>query len=609
MQPKKTTRALFAATVATMALGGGQNALAQDEGGEKQDTASYWYYEGVPFLCADTPVSGIEVMPLAEDSTVPAQLQFGSEANKEIEDNYGYNPFYSNDQGKRMGCINSLVERMGYIDIRSVGDYSSQEGSLPDKNGKAHLSWEVSERSLYSSSSHRTLPEYGGSPGRPSRHHAADGITWVFVPKELENISIKKATDEDDKNTLKIKHGVPKTLDDFNDATDDADEDNNPVAWMIGVEELREGLFSDIGLSQEDDNYQAIAIPNTVQGDILVSGDIDVSKADSDVYVPARATNRISVIMKDYAKEYPWGSDIVTKDNYKKVISTGKFNWATMEGLPQFSVTDSSINQKHAENYQHPHNQIAGLVGSDKCKVTKTAENTWEVLRDVDNPTRLVPDSEMEEFRDFAVPFVSEGLKTKGVHLHKNQSQYYHEDGCDQSAHRILVDSQPEEIPETSEPTPTPSPSPDPQDPPEDPQPSSIPSTSTPTPSTSTSTPTPQPNPSVPSASATPTTQENSSFASTSTAQHKTKQEPTPTSASTSIQPGSSTSMRTTPPRIVKGSSDVKDYPVATTKAPIAAEQVPGQYPSESEIHPGPVVNTGGSSSLSLWQKVTQVFR
>ena len=489
----------------------------------------------------------------------------------------------------------------GAVNVQSVGKYRTQEGDHPDKNGVAHLSWDVQWTSVLKNSVTGT------------------SITWVFVPKDINNITIDYLpVDSDEAIPLQLSDNIPKVDDDFGD-----------YDWGLGLRQnilkfdasLADKEYLDMfGMTdREAKKYQVIAIGDLATNNVhtvRISGDLDVTGAKSDVYVPLRATNRLTYFNL-------WG------DRDLEIVGLKDYPWSNMGSLPEFSIEDKEINARNAELYKKAENSIAGLAGSEKCRTTVNTDSgdnnggakVGEILHDL-----------LGSKDDVLIP------PEDWIKLMNDSKTYYPnvwingpEDACDQSAHRILVTVEPQESP-----APTPS---------EDPTPSS---SETPEPSPSESpTPSSETTPSeTPTPTTEPSTNEESTSSSSNTPTSTTKGEPTtsntPKRSSTPTPPVIPTpgtrvtestpkeTPRTTEPeaRIIPSSP----APVITTpvvnhtlpaKKPVPQNpsrvNTPPFVPAPAPVQPaaiqgpvsehGPVVNTGGAVHESFWTKIASIFR
>lgn len=370
--------------------------------------------------------------------------------------------------------------------------------------------------------------------------------------------------------------------------------------------QARESILNEVGLSAESDEvYDAIAIASKSRVNIpqtaRVTGTIDVTDANSDVYVPLRATNKISTFKRG--------------ENGHTVTALSDFKWSDMGNLPEFSISDKTVNQKNAILYRDSLNAVAGLVGSPKCKPTMNvydesndandgSVNPWYIIDDAlaQYDDILIPESDRDNFRKFInVETESELQSGKDTVISTNVIA---EDACDQSAHRILVDEKPEEEPTPSpseSPTPSPSESPTPSPDPSPsesltpslseeptPEPSGTPKTDTPTPPVI---PTPEPK----GTEDVPTTTEKTTEPGARIIEKKTEPKPVPPVVNHTFpekQP------------VPQNPSRVNTPPFVPAPAPVQPAAIPGPVSEH-----GPVVNTGGQVQESFWTKIANLFR
>ena len=478
-----------------------------------------------------------------------------------------------------------ITDSFGAINVQSVGKYRTQEGAKPNNDGIAELAWDIQWAPLYQG--FRESPE---------------NITWIFVPNDLKNIKIT-AINDDLSNTLDIVKKVPKTLKDFGNILEETSAYSS--ALEVDMKNVDKEVLEKVGIaSAAQSNYRAIAVvSNNYYGNVRVSGEIDTQGANSDVYVPLRASNKLTSFKEENGEQ--------------KVIGLSHFSWSDMGTLPDFSISDESVNNHLGELYARAINQTAGLDGSDKCVPTINSTNEdkddgssnfWmSDYKDVNvsNDYNIVPENERESFRKFLGVSTAESLIEKFI----VNTRISNEDGCDQSAHRILIDKKPvedEPIPSPSE-SPTPSPDPSPSESPT-PSPSESP---TPSPSES---PTPSPNEEpTPDPSGTPKTDTPTPPVIPTPEPKGT--ESTPTTTEKTTEPGvriieNKTEPKHTPPvvnHMFPEKQPVPQNPSRVNTSPFVPVQ-PAAIPGPVSQH-GPVVNTGGTVQESFWTKIANLFR
>ena len=497
-----------------------------------------------------------------------------------------------------------VEEYFGAVNVQSVGKYRTQEGAQPEADGTANLSWDVQWSPLYSIQ----------DSSKEEQEEIYD-ITWIFVPKDISNLEITMFNYGDDQIPLSIEQKIPSSLDDFGELNEAIDVFTHALRMSAG--QARESILNEVGLSAESDEvYDAIAIASKSRVNIpqtaRVTGTIDVTDANSDVYVSLRATNKISTFKRG--------------ENGHTVTALSDFKWSDMGSLPEFSISDKTVNQKNSILYRDSLNAVAGFVGSPKCKPTMNvydefndvndgSVNPWHIIIDdalAQDKDILIPESDRDNFRKFInVETESELRSGKDTVI---SADVIAEDSCDQSAHRILVDEKPEE-----EPTPSPSESPTPSP---DPSPSESP---TPSPSES---PTPSPDPS-PSESLTPSLSEEPTPEPSGTPKTDTPTPPViPTPEPKGTEDVPTTTEKTTEPgaRIIEKKTEPKPVPPVVNHTFPEKQPVP-QNPSRVNTPPfvpapvqpaaiqgpvsehGPVVNTGGAVQESFWTKIINIFR
>ena len=510
-----------------------------------------------------------------------------------------------------------VEEYFGAVNVQSVGKYRTQEGAQPEADGTANLSWDVQWSPLYSIQ----------DSSKEEQEEIYD-ITWIFVPKDISNLEITMFNYGDDQIPLSIEQKIPSSLDDFGELNEAIDVFTHALRMSAG--QARESILNEVGLSAESDEvYDAIAIASKSRVNIpqtaRVTGTIDVTDANSDVYVPLRATNKISTFKRG--------------ENGHTVTALSDFKWSEMGNLPEFSISDKTVNQKNAILYRDSLNAVAGLVGSPKCKPTMNvydesndandgSVNPWYIIDDAlaQYDDILIPESDRDNFRKFInVETESELQSGKDTVISTNVIA---EDACDQSAHRILVDEKPEEEP-TPSPSESPTPSPDPS-PSEEPTPSPS-EEPTPSPSESpTPSPSEEPTPS-PSESPTPSFSEEPTPEPSGTPKTDTPTPPViptpepkgtedvPTTTEKTTEPGARIIEKKTEPKPVppvvnhtfpekqpvpQNPSRVNTPPFVPAHAPVQPAAIPGPVSEH-----GPVVNTGGAVQESFWTKIINIFR
>lgn len=494
----------------------------------------------------------------------------------------------------------------GAVNVQSVGKYRTQEGDHPDENGVAHLSWDVQwspvlrNRATYSS------------------------VTWIFVPKELKNVTVEyRPIDSDETIPLQLSDNIPKVDDDFGDFNWDLSLRQNILRFDASLAD--KDYLDMLQLTENDaQKYQVVAIAGldyslTDVHTVRVSGDLDVTDAKSDVYVPLRATNRLT----NFSFQH--------NDDEYKISGLSEYSWSNTGSLPEFSVEDKEINARNAELYKKAENSIAGLAGAEKCRTTvntdsgdnnggaKVGEILYDLLGSKDD-VLIPPEDWIKLDNDYETSYPNAWINGP-------------EDACDQSAHRILATVEPQESPTptpSEDPTPssseTPTPSTDPS-PSESTESSPEPSTSEqPAPSsevTSSEPPTP-----APSEEPTPAPSEEPTADETEPTPRETPNIPEPEPRETPEVPEDTP--RTTEPaaRIIPSSPAPVVNPPAVNHtfpekqpAPENPSRVntPPFVPAPAPVQPaaiqgpvsehGPVVNTGGAVHESFWTKIASIFR
>ena len=373
-------------------------------------------------------------------------LESEKEKNEPIEGNIVY--FTENgdikksaprDDGTTFSRCPIFNENVGSIDVQSVGDYSSQEGHLPDKNNVAHLQWDIHQYNGLHNVEYEPEAPYKQTQEsvlsfRPKIvTNRAPGLVWVFVPEELSNISINEIGQDSKKKNIKVNEGMPDNYSYFFNG-------NEKTAWTIPVEKARQGILKDTGLTPEDDRYKVIAIPSLSEGDntksISLEGDMDTTGSSSDVYVPLRATHRLSTFS-------PGDGKMVVFSN--TTLGTG--------GLPGFSVNDKAINDTLGKDYQDKSNSTAGLItNSDQCSPTVNIDSKDRLAKFEDiapeKATKMYSEN-LEKIREETAKEFAQKYNKHDIFLY-NEGEV-NEDGCDQSAHRVLLQEKntPPETPNT----------------------------------------------------------------------------------------------------------------------------------------------------------------
>ena len=474
----------------------------------------------------------------------------------------------------------------GAVNVQSVGKYRTQEGDQPDDSGVARLSWDVQYAAVMSDLFNGT------------------SLTWVFVPKDLKNITVEyRPIDSDETIPLQLSENIPKVDADFGEYNIDIGIRENIFRFDAALAD-KEYLEMLQMTDDEAQNYQIIAIGELIWSQnsihtVRISGDINVTGASSDVYVPLRATNRLATF---------------SADDEHAIVGLSNYSWSDTGALPEFSIEDRDVNSRNAELYKKAENSIAGLAGAEKCRTTLNTDSgkndggakVGEILHDLTGSKD-----------DVLIP-AEDWMRLRKDHQIVRSQVWINgpEDACDQSAHRILVDEKPEE-----EPTPSPSESPTPSP---DPSPSESP---TPSPSES---PTPSPDPS-PSESLTPSLSEEPTPEPSGTPKTDTPTPPViptpepkgtedvPTTTEKTTEPGARVIEKKTEPKPVppvvnhtfpekqlvpQNPSRVNTPPFVPAPAPAQPAAIPGPVSEH-----GPVVNTGGAIQDSFWTKIANLFR
>ena len=279
--------------------------------------------------------------------------------------------------------LKRVEEYFGAVNVQSVGKYRTQEGAQPEADGTANLSWDVQWSPLYSIQ----------DSSKEEQEEIYD-ITWIFVPKDISNLEITMFNYGDDQIPLSIEQKIPSSLDDFGELNEAIDVFTHALRMSAG--QARESILNEVGLSAESDEvYDAIAIASKSRVNIpqtaRVTGTIDVTDANSDVYVPLRATNKISTFKRG--------------ENGHTVTALSDFKWSEMGNLPEFSISDKTVNQKNSILYRDSLNAVAGFVGSPKCKPTM---NVYDEFNDVNdgsvNPWHIIIDDALAQDKDILIP-------------------------------------------------------------------------------------------------------------------------------------------------------------------------------------------------------------
>lgn len=532
------------------------------------------------------------------------------------------------------------------VNVQGVGKYSTQEGDFANNNKTAQVMWDVQWSPMYS------------VPYRKYPYMLNE--TDIFVPKAVENIhltlgqaqSLKSNLDYDeDDDWNPVEEGINneqegnyeenkynpyeavtrndvRTMIELRKDTGDIDfnsfyQDENgkfkrlyagsengkdhipenildvgSVAYVVDdLSELPDGTILPAGINKDNlSEYKMIRLASDKKGmhTVRVSGTINVNGANSDVYVPLRATNRLNYVNVDRSI-----TDRQTKEFTHPVTEEKKkAEWIPTGKLPEFSITDAAVNERNAKIYDKDINAAAGFDTTDACKpVTNTVDKQSSIINsagldkindDHEDAKLLMGQSEDHLLETFAVDDAlrlneenNEAEKYFRYNAETNTatytySQWYSEvggekvfktrfdienfinpekslknDSCDQAALKVKVKSTPTTPPTTPETPPT------------------TPETPTTTPEKPTTTPPTTPEkPTTPPESTPPTTPGESSTPGTTTPLSGEKKSPQPVVNSTS--------------------RDVSDVEVKKDGAP--------------------VVNTGGATSLSFFQRIAAMF-
>lgn len=611
-------------------------------------------------ITALTMLSGGAGMAMAQDDGgyvdpyAPKEDGEGSEPGNGAR-NLGFGGAYFGPA--KVDVTNNPTLQEGGVNVQGVGKYSTQEGDFANNNKTAQVMWDVQWSPMYSS-------YYDGYPYMLNE-------TDIFVPKAVGNIhltlgqaqSLEYKYDYDegdewnpveegvnnerrgeyDSNTFNyeaVTRNDVRTMIELRKDTGDIDfnsfyQDENgkfkrlyaggedkkyhtpknmldvgSVAYVVDdLSELPDGTILPAGINKDNlSEYKMIRLASDKKGmhTVRVSGTINVNGANSDVYVPLRATNRLNFVNVDRSI-----TDRQTKEFTHPVTGKKKkAEWIPTGKLPEFSITDAAVNERNAKIYDKDINAAAGFDTTDACKpVTNTVDKQSSIVNsagldkindDHEGAKLLMGQSEDHLLETFAIDDVlrlgeyegnvtekyirynadtntatytySSTVSTGGWASGETKEEKYRfdienyispekslkNDSCDQAALKVKVKSDPTTPPTTPETPPT-----TPETPPTTPEtPPTTPEKPTTTPPT-----TPE-KPTTPPESTPPTTPGEPSTPGTTTPLSGEKKSPQPVVNSTS--------------------RDVSDVEVKKDGAP--------------------VVNTGGATSLSFFQRIAAMF-
>lgn len=559
-----------------------------------------------------------------------------------------------------VGVTNSPALQEGGVNVQGVGKYSTQEGDFANNNKTAQVMWDVQWSPMYSSyhdgyqymlnetdifvpkavkNIHLTL---GQAQSLQANFDYGEGDDRDPVEEGIENenkgkydnnshdyravtrndvrtmIELRKDTGDIDFNSFyQDENGKFKRLyaggEDKKFHTPENMLDVGSVAYAVDdLTELPDGTILPAGINKDNlSEYKMIRLASDKKGmhTVRVSGTINVNGANSDVYVPLRATNRLNFVDVDRSI-----TDRQTKEFVHPVTGKKKkAEWIPTGKLPEFSITDAAVNERNAKIYNKDINAAAGFDTTDSCKpVTNTVDEQQSIVNsaglvtindDHEDAKLLMGQSEDHLLETFAVDDVlrlgkyegnvtekyirynaetntatytySNTVPTGGWNSGETEEKKYRfdikdfispekslkNDSCDQAALKVKVKSAPTTPPTTPETPPTT---------PETPEtPTTTPEKPTTTPEKPTTTPSTTPGkPTTPPESTPPTTPGKPSTPGTTTPLSGEKKSPQPVVNSTS--------------------RDVSDVEVKKDGAP--------------------VVNTGGATSLSFFQRIAAMF-
>ena len=372
-----------------------------------------------------TIIDAPDMQPAIPKRDLSDQTHEDSSFSQDYEDErYEYYP------GSTHPNPESTVNR-GAVNVQSLGKYSTQEGSKPEKDGKAQLSWKVQWSPLYSVEYNRTSWVGADSP-IPTKVESSLNETWVMVPKDVSDIKISveaspaaiiKEGEEPKFHNLKRVSEFSSNLTVKNGSMSDTNFGSDPIyksSYKDGITKKenpdssevfassiypeaimvdtiytdKEGRVYGTNKGRENDvsqsQYKLLRIKSKLPGvhTVKIDGTIDTSNSSSDVYVPLRATTRGHGVYddthKDYdyqkhygyndgghSKDYGFSREKAQIDN--RVLDRQSFlsRKGIISGpLPDFDIKDEKINEENAKIYAKEINQRAGFYSTDHCSPT-----------------------------------------------------------------------------------------------------------------------------------------------------------------------------------------------------------------------------------------------